>query len=1419
MSSIEPLKTASSFGGSNANFAMQDQYKSSPIMKYFEKQVVPQPTFNNLNYSDMEAMKDFVDTTVDADRILASFYGRFKIVWLTLNFADKSLSRGFSLRMNKSNFDNCRKLVTILASVASFFTIFNLTVSEFPETRIGMSVKPHSSRLYKRVIKNWHLIAVVCYFVAVSPCIIFIDYIYYAYRTNAGILIFDTLIDPLVYIYCCTFLRAVMAGPVLSFVLASTAIAGYLLSLMFATKSHLSDLLTPVSTLAFAAGLGMSNEYFYRLSCMRMYLLQAEIARRVKMSEDDLQAVPYERLGDLCLQIEKFAKLKVGQTDPVPSRKASAVYPEQGSILELRKQSVTVDNFRSSSVNTGVKPSQIELPSPTGTTQASPTARRGSTTKLLEDLPMYNTSPFTSGNQSPAISTSHEEQNESRFSLKWRNIKQKIHSKWQQFNADELLPLNAWQITSVRFSIRISLAAVLFTSLIHVPLDLETFCSPDRPLKSPSFCLDSEKDYLILKLRLGLMVPFSGLMLGLTFVPALWNNIRVLRWFAMWALVGECVISSILGVLTSTPSDRSGYQTGVYDLTTTLFHVQIIGILFSASNGACLTKEKFVLLAACGLLAQIAIVWLHLPLFTSCKSLIEYTLVVVTSSYYISGYRQIQLRLFTLETFFIRLETDLTLSKPATMRSFTFKRSETHIDSTLPSRINSVLARFMTTFRKEKENSVSIDDSNTLDTSAIDIRDHDIALGLSSGSLRHWKISDMTAHDGDSLAVPKTLTFGGGLGGGGRSQRKTSKIVIPDAVRESELYVDPIKKILYHVEGRPAEKGRGVIVAHDAKASLGLMSQTSTEISGANSFVRSRVHEYGGAAASMLGGKIVFSDFITLRMYLQTVGDDMKPVSEAKAITPDDKKFRYADAAIHPSLNHLIAVQEEHQSEHDVINTLAVVDLSAVEGCAGDADLPVPKVIASGSDFYSAPRFSPTGLQLAWIEWNHPNMPWSRSKLVVADWDPFSKSVSNLRSITDGTFSVSQPRWNPSDPFHLYFASDKTGYYNLYRYNINAATTESLHKTPISGDFSSPDWVFGASTYDFTAEGHIVAGYSEAGRDKIAVIDPASKEIVKMVSESHHVYVLRVLEGKLFMVAGGAKKTMRLVVLDLETSEEVVLKKLSEVEVGEEWISVAKPIEFPTDGGLTAHAYFYAPVNPNYEAAPGELPPLLIQCHGGPTAAYDASLSLSVQWWTSRGFAVCNLNYGGSSGYGREYRERLDGKWGIVDVADAANVAKYLAEIGAVDGKRVCINGGSAGGYTVLASLAFKPDVFAAGTSSYGICDLVSLAALTHKFEARYIDGLMGGNVKDIEHVYIERSPIHHVDKITAPVLILQGSEDRVVPPNQAELIVEAIKKKGGVVGYELFQGEGHGWKSAENIKKAFEREIEFYLVNLKIKA
>jgi dipeptidyl aminopeptidase/acylaminoacyl peptidase len=644
---------------------------------------------------------------------------------------------------------------------------------------------------------------------------------------------------------------------------------------------------------------------------------------------------------------------------------------------------------------------------------------------------------------------------------------------------------------------------------------------------------------------------------------------------------------------------------------------------------------------------------------------------------------------------------------------------------------------------------------------------------------------------------------------------------------------------VYWLEGRPTEGGRNVVVRRDAGGH-------TVDITPATFNVRTRVHEYGGGAYTVVDGVVYFANFADQRVYRQAAGaapaggppERSAPAGATPAaLTPSGVDMRYADFVFDRRRNRLICVREEHTPDGQVINTLAGLPLGEMStggeegGGAGRATLDLQP---PAHDFFSSPRLSPDGSRLAWLCWNHPNMPWDSTELWLAGLDREGR-LADARPVAGGLEAASpeagrplesifQPEWSPDG--NLYFVSDRTGWWNLYC--LTADGDEAIF--PMAAEFGLPQWVFGMATYGFeSAErlvclynernvwtmgvltlgpGSAVAGQSAAAQSAapdgstLAAMQPLDLPFVSLAS-------LAVAPGRVYCLAGSSSEPEVLVQVDLATQAVTVLRSSSSLQIDRGYISVAQDIDFPTTGGLTAHAFLYSPKNRDYLAPPDELPPLLVLSHGGPTAGSDAALSLGLQFWTSRGFAVLDVNYGGSTGYGRDYRARLDGQWGIVDVDDCVNGALYLAEQGLVDRNRLAIRGGSAGGYTTLAALTFH-DVFRAGASHYGIGDLETLATDTHKFESRYLDRLVGP-YPAARAVYLARSPIYHVDRLATPVILLQGLEDRVVPPAQAESMFAALKAKGIPVAYLPFPGEQHGFRKAENIQRALEAELYFY--------
>jgi dipeptidyl aminopeptidase/acylaminoacyl peptidase len=584
---------------------------------------------------------------------------------------------------------------------------------------------------------------------------------------------------------------------------------------------------------------------------------------------------------------------------------------------------------------------------------------------------------------------------------------------------------------------------------------------------------------------------------------------------------------------------------------------------------------------------------------------------------------------------------------------------------------------------------------------------------------------------------------------------------------------------IYWIERRPQEGGRKVIVRRGPDGAIADVTPTGFN-------ARTRVHEYGGGDYAAANGAVVFSNFADQRLYVQ------RPNSAPEPLTPAGP-LRYADGHIDSRRNLFFCVCEDHTAPGEAVNSLICVNL-ANGAC---------QAVESGNNFYAAPRLNPDGTLLAWLTWNHPNMPWDGTELWLGELNS-DGSVANKRKIAGGIDeSIFQPEWSPEGTLH--FVSDRSGWWNLYRWRETGV--EPL--CAMQAEFGQPQWSFSASLYAFTSDREIICTYADKGRDYLAQLDLESKKLATIEIAHTTIVQVRAMGSRVIFIGASAAETSSIVSLDPRSRSCELLRRSRETAIDRDSISEAQAVEFPTEHGLTAHGYFYAPRNRDYKAPRDEKPPLIVISHGGPTSCSSSSLKYSIQYWTSRGIAVLDVNYGGSSGYGRAYRMRLDGAWGMVDVDDCVNGARYLAQRGIVDGNRMAIRGGSAGGYTTLCALTFR-DVFKAGASHYGISDLEALAKDTHKFESRYLDRLIGP-YPERRDLYVERSPIHFTHRLNCPMILFQGLEDKVVPPSQAEKMVEAVRTKNLPVAYLAFEGEQHGFRKAENIRRVLEAEIYFY--------
>ena len=607
----------------------------------------------------------------------------------------------------------------------------------------------------------------------------------------------------------------------------------------------------------------------------------------------------------------------------------------------------------------------------------------------------------------------------------------------------------------------------------------------------------------------------------------------------------------------------------------------------------------------------------------------------------------------------------------------------------------------------------------------------------------------------------------------------SSQLVAAEIVGLGEVVLDGDD--IYWNEMRPAEEGRYVIVRRTPDGKRRDMTPRPFN-------ARTRVHEYGGGAFTVVAGTIYFSNFTDQRIYRQEPGAPPHPITPEAAL-------RYADFAIDRRRGRIICVREDHRvAGGEAVNALVSLKLEGGDG---------GEVLVSGNNFYSSPRLSPDSSRLAWLTWNHPNMPWDGTELWVGVLEA-DGSVKHPQRVAGGIDeSIFQPEWSPDG--HLCFVSDRTGWWNLYRWS--EGQIEPLCEMKV--DFGRPQWIFGMSTYAFESASRIICSYTAQGLFHLASLSIPTSKIEPIEVPYTGIFSLRASSGLAVFIAGSPAKPSSIVKLDLASRQIEVLRRSSKVEVDAGYLSIPKPIEFPTEKGLTAHAFFYAPRNRDYVGPSGEPPPLLVKSHGGPTAAASTVLSWDIHYWTSRGIAVLDVNYGGSTGYGRAYRQRLNGQWGVVDVDDCVNGARYLVEAGEVDGDKLAIRGGSAGGYTTLCALTFS-DIFKAGASYFGLSDLEAFVKETHKFESRYLDRLIGPFPEERD-LYRERSPIHFVDQISCPMIFFQGLEDKVVPPHQSELIVEALREKGLPVAYLAFEGEQHGFRRAANIKRSLEAELFFY--------
>lgn len=623
----------------------------------------------------------------------------------------------------------------------------------------------------------------------------------------------------------------------------------------------------------------------------------------------------------------------------------------------------------------------------------------------------------------------------------------------------------------------------------------------------------------------------------------------------------------------------------------------------------------------------------------------------------------------------------------------------------------------------------------------------------------------------------------------------SSKLVSESSVSFQEVHVDSHpdqKDTVYWTELRYDEGGRYVVCSHKV-GQEGFQTWTPKNFN-----ARTKVHEYGGGASCIYNGTLYFSNFADQVMYSQSA-----PEEKPKMVTKDGTGYRYADGQYSSKTGRIFCVREDHSGVEKGETKEAVNTVVSINVGTGDQN-----VLASGADFYSCPRVSPDGKRIAWVQWYHPNMPWDTTELWVADLNDVGDAVvsGSAKKVAGGdNTSVIQPSWTCDN--ELLYIGDQTDWWNLYHVTKSG---DHVNLLPRAKECGGPQWIFAKTPYmvDPRGNGDIITVYgSELG---VYNLNTKSYRAVDTGYDSHS-FVNIGQNGLVYCVAGSPTKFNCVVQINPENGQVKVLRQSKKTTLDTGYFSIAEEITWKTTEGQVSHGYFYPPKNKDFKAPGGTFPPLLVKNHGGPTSQTSSTLDLKIQYFTSRGMAVLDVNYRGSTGYGKQYRHSLRRKWGVYDLDDSCTGAQHLADTGRVDRNQLCIDGGSAGGYTTLAALTFR-DVFKAGSSHYGIGDLEALVADTHKFESRYLDTMIGPYVTDEDKaVYKERSPIHYVDRLDCALALFQGDEDKIVPPNQAEMMYEAVKKKGLPTAYVLFKGEQHGFRKAENIQTALDGEFYFF--------
>ncbi len=616
----------------------------------------------------------------------------------------------------------------------------------------------------------------------------------------------------------------------------------------------------------------------------------------------------------------------------------------------------------------------------------------------------------------------------------------------------------------------------------------------------------------------------------------------------------------------------------------------------------------------------------------------------------------------------------------------------------------------------------------------------------------------------------------------------SSKMVADSGTGHSALprEIQIAGRTVYWIERQADESGRYAILQLDPAGELTVHTPRPYSVA-------TKVNEYGGGAYAVQNDVIFFCNSSDQRIYRQPDKDEPHPITPEP---PSPGAHRYADLQVVKDRNALLAVRERHESEQQVINELVSIRTDQVSD---------PLVIRSGRDFFSNPCLNPDGDLLVWLEWDLPHMPWNETELWMADFRDLQ--MSEPRRVAGGDrISIFQPEW---DPFgRLHFISDVSGWWNLYRYDVD-------HVEPIllmDADFGGPQWQFGFTTYTFQSNGDIVCTYMQDGIGHIGIISQSDRTLTEIQCEYTSFLSPSIRtdsDNQIWFLGGSFRDTPHLATLNPITSTISNKASVKRFNYKHHGISIPYHFKFPSGADGDAYAFFYPPMNPDFEGVRDNLPPLVVMAHGGPTSSAATHFQLEYQFWTSRGFAIVDVNYAGSSGYGRAYRDKLKRGWGEMDVADCAAAANYLIQEGLVERDRIVIRGSSAGGTLALNALIHHHE-FAAGAVYYGVIDISTMHQIFHKFEAGYLEWLIGP-LQEADDRYAERSPIHHIDQLSKPVIVFQGLEDTIVPPAQSETLTVALRNAGVPHAYLAFSGEGHGFRQSSTIERALEAELYFY--------